>query len=178
MKALCPVLLFFACTLITRADAMDIANTAITKDTTGPILLPVRWLHFTAAQNEKSVILKWSTLHEQGIKRFTIERSTRGNDFRELGYMTANGNSSTYLEYQYEDLKPIPGNCYYRVTCEDENGFQTISLIRKINYNKGKPAVPFELRNVYVSGKTIHLTPVFHIFRPGFISSTALATWH
>jgi hypothetical protein len=72
----------------------------------------------------------------------------------------ANGNSSKLQEYQFEDLQPQPGISYYRVNCEDENNFQTNSLIRKINYH-GRPALPLELHNIYVTGKTIHLTPVF-----------------
>jgi len=162
MKAIRPVLFVYLCALANLASAMNDINKHRTGDTTGLITLPVRWLDFKIIQHENSVLLKWSTLHEQGIKTFTVERSDKGNDFRMIGSVIASGNSSTYLEYQYEDLEPIPGHSYYRITCEDENGFRTISLIRKVHYNNIKRAVPLELRNIYVNGKTIHFSPVFN----------------
>jgi hypothetical protein len=162
MKAIRPVLLVYLCVLTNLASGMDKINRNTTEDTTGLIALPVRWLDFKVIQHENSVILKWSTLHEQGIKTFTIERSDMGNDFRRIGSVIATGNSSSYFEYQYEDLEPIPGHSYYRITCEDENGFRTISLIRKVHYNHIKRPAPLELRNIYVNGKTIHFSPVFN----------------
>src|SRR6478609_3420317 len=84
-------------------------SNSLFKDTTSPMILPVHCLDFTAIQKEKSVFLKWSTLHEDGIKRFTIERSDDGNDFHEIGSTMANGNSSKLQEYQFEDLQPQPG---------------------------------------------------------------------
>jgi len=161
MKSICLLLVVFVSTFMSStAQAANSYSKFLFQDTASPIVLPVHWLDFTAVQKEKSVFLKWSTLHEQGIMRFKIERSNKGNEFREIGTAIANGNSSTFLEYQFEDLQPIPGISYYRVTCEDENGFRTMSLIRKINY-QGRLAHPLELRNIYVTGKTIHLTPVF-----------------
>ena len=163
MKVIALVMLVVTSTLFHSVHGMDRLNRFNTTDTSAPVLLPVRWLNFYAIQKENSIFLEWSTLHEQGIKQFIIERSIAGNDFIEAGRVAANGNSSTFMQYKFEDPQPVTGNSYYRVTCEDENGFMTISLIRKVNFKKGRSAAPFELRNIYVNGKTIHLTPVFHM---------------
>jgi hypothetical protein len=162
MKAIRPVLVVFLFALTNLASAMQNIHRLTTEDTTGLITLPVRWLDFNVTQHENSVLLKWSTLHEQGIKSFAVERSDTGNDFKVLGSVIANGNSSTYQEYQFEDPQPLPGHSYYRITSEDENGFRTISLIRKVHYNNHAHSNPLELRNVFVSGKTIHFSPVIN----------------
>jgi hypothetical protein len=163
MKVIGLVMLVVTSTVFHSVHGMDRLKRFSTTDTTAPVLLPVHWLNFYAIQKERSIILEWSTLHEQGIKQFIIERSIVGNDFVEVGRVAANGNSSTFMQYKYEDLQPVTGNSYYRVTCEDENGFNTISLIRKVNFKTGGSAAPLELRNIYVNRKTIHLTPIFHI---------------
>ena len=187
MKAIRPVLLVYLCALTSFAAAMDHIDRHNTGDTTGLITLPVRWLEFKVIQHENSVLLKWSTLHEQGIKTFTIERSDKGNDFKMIGSVIASGNSSTYLQYQYEDLEPIPGHSYYRITCEDENGFRTVSLVRKVHNNNIRRQVPLELRNIYVNGKTIYFSPIFnrqhqsrvYIYtRAGRLAMTAIVNNH
>ena len=187
MKAIRPVLVIFLCAVTNLAFALDNGQMTITGDTAGLTTLPVRWLDFNVTQYENAVFLKWSTLHEQGIKTFTIERSERGNEFRPLGSVIANGNSSTYQEYSYQDHDPLPGRSFYRITCEDENGFRTISLIRKVQIKNGKRSAPLELRNVYVSGKTIHFSPVFYrqdqsrlyiYTRAGRLALTAIVNTH
>ena len=160
MKAMRPVLLAILCTLSIQGFALDRVHGIADDDTTGLTTLPVRWLEFSLIQNEHSVSLKWSTLHEQGIKIFRIERSDKGNDFRQIGSVVANGNSSKIQEYYFEDTEPLPGHSYYRISCEDENGFKTISIIRKVHYTKSKH--PIELRNVYVNRKAIHFSPVLN----------------
>jgi hypothetical protein len=162
MKVMATLVLVIICIHANCAYGLDRSNMLITADTTRPIILPVHWLGFSAAREESSVLLKWSTLDEQGIKRFIIERSTVGNEFLEIGSVAANGNSSQLQQYKFEDLEPIPGISYYRVRCEDENGFMAMSLIRKVSIKKQRLTPPIELRNIYVTGKTIHLTPVFH----------------
>ncbi|HSB92583.1 MAG TPA: hypothetical protein VLC28_05675, partial [Flavitalea sp.] len=54
----------------------------------------------------------------------------------------------------------LPGHSYYRVSCEDENGFTTTSIIRKVHYTNSKR--PIELRNVYVNRKAIHFSTVLN----------------
>jgi hypothetical protein len=162
MKVMVAVILAVTCINAKSGYGMDCLYGLKTEDTSRPIILPAHWLDFTAAQEETSVLLKWSTLDEQGIKRFIIERSTAGNDFLEIGTAAAIGNSSKLQNYEFEDVEPITGNSYYRVSCEDENGFMTITLIRKVNFKNRKSTPPVELKNIYVTGKTIHLTPVFH----------------
>ena len=166
MKAIRLVLLVCLCAFTNLALAMNYVTNLSRIDTTGLATLPVRWLDFNVTQQVNSVMLKWSTLHEQGIKTFTIERSNKGNDFRTIGSVSANGNSSTYLQYQFEDLEPLAGHSFYRITCEDENGFRTISLIGRVHYNHTRRTVPLELRNIYVNGKTIHFSPVFNRQHP------------
>ncbi|HSB92784.1 MAG TPA: hypothetical protein VLC28_06680, partial [Flavitalea sp.] len=106
MKAMRPVLLAILCTLSIQAFASDPVRASAGDDTTGLTTLPVRWLEFSVIQNEHSVSLKWSTLHEQGIKIFSIERSDKGNDFRQISTVRANGNSSKIQEYHFQDMEP------------------------------------------------------------------------
>lgn len=139
-------------------------------DTTPTLVLPVRWLDFNAAQNSQGVLLRWSTLHEQGIREFVIQRSTDNLNFLPIGSVIASGNSTSFEEYSYLDRSSAAGNNYYRVMSTDENGFQTISIIRKVNNVSQHPALPVVIDRIYAVGKTIQLHAIFHHHQSAEIS--------
>lgn len=90
--------------------------------------LPVSWLSFTASRQGNGVILKWSTATEQDTKDYTVQHSSNGTDWNEIGNVAAAGTSSTEQDYQFADLNPVNGLNYYRLLQRDLNG--------KISYSK------------------------------------------
>jgi hypothetical protein len=101
------------------------------------IVLPVRWVSFTATKKEANVLLQWTTLHEQFTKAFIIERSQNGRDFYSIGAVNASVTSYANINYQFFDTDPSKGLNCYRIRQVDENNEYSFSEIRKINFSAG-----------------------------------------
>lgn len=84
--------------------------------------LPVELIEFNAEAEKNKVNLNWSTASERNSDYFTIERTTDGENFEEIGSIKASGNSSTLKSYQLTDYSPEPGISYYRLTQTDFDG--------------------------------------------------------
>ena len=97
--------------------------------------LPVSFSRFTATRNDTRVLLKWQTPNESNNRLFEVQRRTTRNDFETISSIptkAANGNSSTLLSYEYEDLNNFKGSSYYRIRQVDNDGKSTYSQIRVI----------------------------------------------
>lgn len=86
--------------------------------------LPVNLIGFDSKlANNGTVNLTWATSSEQNNSYFLVERSADGKNFTTLQKIASKGsNSQTRLDYQYNDVKPLAGNNYYRLTQVDLNG--------------------------------------------------------
>lgn len=105
--------------------------------------LPVSFLNFTGKPENGRVKLLWATASEFNNDYFSIERSSNGIDFEELGVKKGAGNSNTMLYYAHTDEKPLLGKVYYRIKQVDfDKKFGYSNLIVVDTYdNTGKPAV-------------------------------------
>ncbi len=89
----------------------------------GGVVLPVELISYTGAINaEGQIVLNWSTATETNNSHFTIERSTNGLTFTEIGRVVGHGNSTQQIDYTYADLTPANGTNYYRLKQTDYNG--------------------------------------------------------
>jgi hypothetical protein len=89
----------------------------------GSVVLPVELISYSGAINtDGQVALNWSTATETNNSHFTIERSTNGLTFVEIGRVVGHGNSSQRIDYTYADLTPASGTNYYRLKQTDYNG--------------------------------------------------------
>lgn len=92
-------------------------------------ILPVELLYFNAgAENNSKVKCTWSTASELNNEYFAIERSRDGINFEEIGKVQGAGNSSTALQYEYDDLEPC-SMAYYRLKQVDFDGAHSYSSI-------------------------------------------------
>ncbi len=86
-------------------------------------------------QNDLSVLLSWRTDNEINTNHFELERSTDGNNFKQINYKTAAGNSNTTINYAYND-KEATGQevttLYYRLKTVSSNGSIKYSNIVRI----------------------------------------------
>ncbi len=113
----------------------DAANQRIRKVSAEP--LPVEWLSFSGKNAGTVNHLFWTTASETNNDHFEIERSTDGSGFRQIGVIAGKGNSSSPLDYFYDDAS-FPGAIhYYRIKQVDINGVSafsaTIAIESEIN---------------------------------------------
>jgi len=127
--------------------------------TIGCTLLPVKCDNFTASIVNKSVALQWTTLSELNNKGFSIERSTDGVQFEEIGWVDGYGTTNVSQNYSLLDEQIANGtNYYYRIKQVDiDNSYQYIcntvhittegqfvnSLVVRPNPTKGDAVLSF-----------------------------------
>ena len=91
--------------------------------------LPIILENFQATNQGIINQLKWTTSQESNSSHFIIERSADGNNFNEIGKVSAAGNSSLSLHYQFKDENPLNGINYYRLRLVDKDNSQNLSEI-------------------------------------------------
>ena len=69
--------------------------------------------------------MAWSTLSETNNSHFTIEHSTDGKKWSELGRVEAQLNRSNEKDYSFEHKDPAHGINYYRLNQFDLDGTKT-----------------------------------------------------
>ena len=94
-------------------------------------VLPIKLSGFSAVRSKQVVSLNWNTEFEIDAKEFLIERA-EGTEFRSIGTIASNGNSSTKKSYSFNDKNENVGNTYYRLKNVDLNGKFTYSQIRTV----------------------------------------------
>jgi hypothetical protein len=94
-------------------------------------ILPVNWRYFTAARNaDKNVLLTWGTAQETNNAGFTIQRSTDGESWTDLGFKAAS--EAAVPSYHFEDEAPPASTLYYRLRQEDYDDSFAFSDIRQV----------------------------------------------
>lgn len=89
----------------------------------GSSLLPVELLSFTGElKSDHTVELAWVTASEKNNNYFSIERSTNGLTFEEIGRVNGFGTSSMEHSYSLSDPQPATGTNYYRLRQTDNDG--------------------------------------------------------
>ena len=117
-------------------DYVDDA-TAVMSPMGGP--LPVTLTSFTASLQPTNLVkLAWTTSLEVNCKRYDIQRSTDGADFKTVATKAGSGNSSVSLSYTINDdvstlHTPI---VYYRLSQVDLDGKQSISKVTSVKLKK------------------------------------------
>lgn len=111
------------------------ASCAATIRSIGGAPLPVIFSSFTATKNSNStVLLKWETVTEINNRGFTIERNNSGN-WEQVGFtasQSADGNSSSVLQYQFTDINNNKNITQYRIRQTDFDGKNKYTEIRTV----------------------------------------------
>ncbi|WP_171025761.1 T9SS type A sorting domain-containing protein [Hymenobacter jeollabukensis] len=90
--------------------------------------LPVALTSFTAERRGADALLKWTTAQEKNSAYFEVQRSLDGLEFRSVGRVQAQGNSTRASSYSFLD-KAATGTVYYRLHQVDLDGTATDSRI-------------------------------------------------
>ncbi|HMK03473.1 MAG TPA: T9SS type A sorting domain-containing protein, partial [Ferruginibacter sp.] len=115
------------------ADAADVSG--LFAALSGGTILPISWKSFTATNQNRSVLLQWQTAFEQNSVRFTVQHSTDGINFINIGAVAAAGNSSIVKNYSYLHQDPPTGTSYYRLVQSDISGRNSFSIVVKNDLN-------------------------------------------
>jgi len=100
--------------------------------------LPVKFVYFNAQCAGNSVKVQWSTALEQNSRNFSVQRSTDGVNWSEIGNVNATGQSEQQRGYMFEDKAPISSGMY-RVVEHSLSGQSTISSIVRSNCSLKEP---------------------------------------
>lgn len=88
-------------------------------------------------ENNKGILLNWSTSSEINVGHYEIQRSFNGTDFETIGKVISKGNSSN-AKYDFVDKAYLKGNNFYRLRIVDKNGQTAFSGIVKVYINDFK----------------------------------------
>jgi subtilisin family serine protease len=101
-------------------------------------MIPVELESFTAAANENSVTLSWSTATEKNNSGFSIERKTPLDErWREVGFVPGFGTTTERKSYSFTDVNLSMGNYSYRLKQIDFDG--TIEYSNEVLAEIGAP---------------------------------------
>ena len=93
---------------------------------------PVTLVSFNGVLENKIVELDWLTATELNTSHFSIQHSTNGSSFIEIGSVKAIGVGSN--NYKFTDLTPAEGINYYRLQNVDKNGSYSYSKVIAVNF--------------------------------------------
>ena len=108
------------CVLGDGSGSQPIVFTYIIQDNDTP--LPVELISFDATNENNTVSLDWKTASEIDNDFFSVERSSNGVDFFEIGQVAGNGTTNELQTYNFVDKSPLNGVSYYRLRQVDYDG--------------------------------------------------------
>lgn len=122
----------------TNGNNFDLArgrayNTTDFVTVTLPKPLPIELISFFGKSEKFGNLLNWSTSTEINNDYFTIERSTDGITFMEVGAVKGAGNSNTIINYEFIDNEIDRSTYYYRLKQTDFDGKFSFSSVIVIN---------------------------------------------
>lgn len=109
--------------MISRSGVTGWSNFGFGGGTANP--LPVELVSFSVSC-EGNAKLSWSTASEQNAAYFAVEKTTDGIHWKEIGQISAQGNSSHMSHYTMEDVVRGEETIYYRLSQFDFNGTRRI----------------------------------------------------
>jgi len=89
---------------------------------------------FDAEARAGHVLLSWSTIYEQNVDFFRIERSADGENFEKIASQFASGISNDIKPYFIIDPKPLTQTAYYRIIGIGFNNEKVCSNLQSVSY--------------------------------------------
>ena len=118
-------------------------------------LLPVNSIELGGTAINKQVKLSFKALNEREMANYTIERSTDGTSFTNIGAQQATNANQASVSYSFVDNQPIIGNNYYRIKGNSINGQIQFSNVVIVKY--GVNAASVAVVPNPIEGKTVNL---------------------
>ncbi len=118
-------------------------------------ILPIKLGAYKIQINQRSISTIWSTSEETNNSHFTIDHSTDGKNFNEIGRVEAKQDRSGEKDYAFAHETPAKGINYYRLNQFDLDGKKTTFGILAGNFEGGKEQFLFPttaVNEVWLSG--------------------------
>ncbi len=115
-------------------DALSASGTIRIDDVEieGDVLLPIELSAFSVTVTDRAAHLTWQTTSETGNDYFTIQHSTNGVQFDDLGSVPGAGYSLEPMDYSFTHSNPHHGINYYRLRQTDYDGEISFSKTKMI----------------------------------------------
>jgi hypothetical protein len=111
------------------------------------IPLPVTWVNLVAEKKNGQILVSWATASEINNDFFTVEKSSDGQYWEEIGTVSGSRNSSTEKWYELQDPKPKNGMNYYRVRQTDYDGKSSYSTITSVKVDGAGTSTKVQAQN-------------------------------
>jgi hypothetical protein len=96
-------------------------------------ILPLSFENLNASSNgNHTVSVSWTIAQQRDAKGYNVERSNNGSDWNTVGFVAAQDNNATELNYQYTDANPGTGMIYYRIEAINEQGNESYSAVKTV----------------------------------------------
>jgi hypothetical protein len=95
-------------------------------------ILPIKLSYFEVQQKDLFNHLSWTTSSEENNDYFIIEKSNDGINFKEITRIEGAGNSSSKIDYYFDDYHVNEYVAYYRLSQVDYNGDKKIIGVKSI----------------------------------------------
>ena len=102
--------------------------------------LPIELIYFVSENQPGKVNLRWATASELNFHYFSIERSSDGISFSEIGTVDGHGTTRELHKYSFTDTNPLIGRSYYKLTAIDFDGYSESFKMVTVNTKGGKQA--------------------------------------
>jgi hypothetical protein len=104
--------------------------------------LPVTLVSFKAAAQAEGILLSWAVAHEQGMSDYTVERSTDGRSFRQVGQVAASGSARHDYTFTDTQVGQFAGTqLYYRLRLLENSKAVTYSAVVPLQLTADGPAL-------------------------------------
>lgn len=152
------------------------------KPNVGSSVIPVTITSIRAARRDQHINVDWNVENEINIRHYTVERSSDGRNFSDLGQVQASGRLSS--AYAWLDQQPFSGDNFYRIRYTNADGSVGYSRIVKVDAGKigraivvypnpvtdgiigtefrNMPAGVYQARLVNGAGQTIFIKNITH----------------
>ena len=112
-------------------------------------LLPIESVIFSAEKNADAAYITWADNDNLQTKKYTVEYSKNGRDFKEVVQIENTTNATNYNHTQ-QNASSVNNKMYYRLKVEKLDGKIKYTEIRIVNFTKSKLAIlyPNPVRDV------------------------------
>lgn len=111
---------------ICTVEVWNAAGGDIDGSVDGYTYLPIELIDFNAELFHRSTYVTWTTKSEASNDYFTVQRSSDGSSWENLGTVDGAGTSSITLDYTFVDESPLLGLNYYRLKQTNYNGLSAV----------------------------------------------------
>jgi hypothetical protein len=114
------------------------SSTCASPCSVGVTLLPITLTGLFSSLETTSINLKWSTASEINFDYFSLQKSADGKLFNEIAQVKGHGTTNERNDYSYEDIYPLIGKNYYRLTSVDFDNYRETFEVLVQDYSGGK----------------------------------------